>query len=403
MKKIVFLIGFVVCLGMLNISVYAYQYVENATEVSTSGSWTNPTNIYDNNYSTYASHADTDTNYYANYTIPVNHTINNSIWQKKDGYSFVNITLTTTCSEHDNKLVLRSLIQEGGGSSFHRYYCLNNVSVWVLIGGYGDASNEWLYEEAMFFNETPPPPPPTIYNFTECEGNLILYETGSDYNFSTEFGGYVNFLNINDTNYSTYGTYRGCETDYFYVNYTLPDNILNINSTLWQYKDETIFANFSIDNVTHGCFNPNFDKLQFQILTTETTPRETYLKCFNGSSFETFRTNIQNDIDIYEEGLYFCLTPPALNGSYVSYYCSDDYSVKNTTILSGVNITGGFNVSESLEFYLCENGCDEDNLIIDILDNNPNLCNPKEWLSWVYFIVALIGVMALLKYIRFYR
>ncbi len=73
MKKIVFLIGFVVCLGMLNISVYAYQYVENATEVSTSGSWTNPTNIYDNNYSTYASHADTDTNYYANYTIPVNH------------------------------------------------------------------------------------------------------------------------------------------------------------------------------------------------------------------------------------------------------------------------------------------------------------------------------------------
>ncbi len=391
-KEIVFLIGFVICLGMLNsITLADFLYVENITEASTTGAWGNPTNIYDSNYNTYATHPDTDTNYYGNYTIPDGYTINNSLWQSKDGYGFRNITLTTTCSEHDNKLVLRSLVQEGGGSSFHRYYCLNNVSAWVQIGGYGDASNEWFYEEAMFFNEIPPPP---ILNFTECIGNLIIYEIGNQTNFSSDLGGYQNKFNINDTNYSTYGTYRGCETDYYYVNYTLPDNILNINSSLWQYKDETIFTNFSIDNTTIGCFNDSFDKIQFYIETVQSGPT-TNLKCYNGTQFITFHSQVQVDMDIYEEGLWLCLVPPALTGTYKTYSCINNNSVKNTTVFNGTDIT------ETLEIEVCANGCNENNPIVYYFDNEPSLCNPKRFyqdlILLIVFVVVILISMAILE------
>ena len=84
--------------------------------------------------------------------------------------------------------------------------------------------------------------------------------------------------------------------------------------------------------------------------------------------------------------------PPDLtNVTVIDYLCIGNYSVKNTTL----------NSNSELIYTTCSNGCNENNLIITIFNNDPNLCNPNEWLSWLLFLAVVVIVLAILN--RFLR
>jgi len=76
-----------------------------------------------------------------------------------------------------------------------------------------------------------------------------------------------------------------------------------------------------------------------------------------------------------------------------SYYCNNNNN-------SVYNVTWSNDSSNwNYEYYteICFNGCDEDNLIISILDNTPSLCNPTHWLQSVMVISVVIIVIWFIK------
>ncbi len=72
------------------------------------------------------------------------------------------------------------------------------------------------------------------------------------------------------------------------------------------------------------------------------------------------------------------------------FFCFDGNSVYNETIIQN-------NTSVStLTYDYCDNGCNEENLIITVFDNEPSLCNPNEWLQWITFSIVIIIIIYLL-------
>ncbi len=83
------------------------------------------------------------------------------------------------------------------------------------------------------------------------------------------------------------------------------------------------------------------------------------------------------------------------NITYKEYFCSNNNSIKNITIVSN-NIT----ISEVLEISPCDYDCNDDNPIITIWGNEASLCNPPEYFQFIVLILILIGIYALYRRLK---
>lgn len=92
-------------------------------------------------------------------------------------------------------------------------------------------------------------------------------------------------------------------------------------------------------------------------------------------------------------------SPPATPTTHYSeirdYFCNNTDSVLNLTYM---NSTGHFNY----EYYIvpCDNGCDEDNLIITFWGNEPNLCNANEWTQGIGLIALIVVLFVFYRWIK---
>jgi len=102
------------------------------------------------------------------------------------------------------------------------------------------------------------------------------------------------------------------------------------------------------------------------------------------------RSNNTEDFNVlsgtYCFDVYEVLPDPILVGTFTSYSCINDYSVKNTTFVNETDTI------ETLEYLECYNGCSEINPIITIWGNEASLCNPLEWVQWIILILLIIVI-----------
>ena len=170
-KKLIGLSIFSLFLILFSLSVSADLCYQETANVSTAcgglstgsysltSGWSDPANLYDGDWSTYA-RSPSEYNYaYINYTIPVNSI--DAIWQVAEdnmGYQVDNFTLSDyNCDMSGSilQLEIRSLYSTGFGEGRGDIYCYNGTgwkTIRTLNGG--AAGNEIFYEEAVYWNIT---------------------------------------------------------------------------------------------------------------------------------------------------------------------------------------------------------------------------------------------------------
>ena len=199
------------------------------------------------------------------------------------------------------------------------------------------------------------------------------------------------------------------QLEYFF-NWSKPLNVTN--NTLANYF-EIKWSDLNTTNYTIplSCLNAHNDTVQMRLEflnNTDNNAVQFWINCYPewtpfSQSLNQERLFGSTTHKLYETRFYWCnssleaIEPEpnitlALNGTYHRYSCIDDYSVKNITTIINGNTT-----NTTLEFTLCDNGCNEDNLIITMFGNEPSLCNPEEWLSILMFIAFAIIIIKLIQ------
>jgi hypothetical protein len=213
-------------------------------------------------------------------------------------YSNMNITYNLT-------LAVNLTSPANNTISTNRY---NNFSCNVLASE-GNVSNVTLkvYNQTGSLN----------YSNTTTNFNSMDYCYQETANVSTTCGGlntgsylctgYWNALGFEcdkafDGNWSIDGRSLASNISTLYINYTKPSG--SSSSSLWQVKDTLATANLTIDS---ACWSQS--KLQFQVISKETTPIQTNWSCWNGTSWKQLR-GISGGSDntyrfIYEEAMFW--------------------------------------------------------------------------------------------------
>ncbi len=173
------------------------------------------------------------------------------------------------------------------------------------------------------------------------------------------------FINWNDTS-STLNNWLCLNvTDIVSIDF----NLGNENATI-MIDDGSYFPNRSFPDTSDRAHLYVGDK---------TPPNLRRFEDSEGSSQST-------DFPFLDVVCYTPIVPVELgNATYTQYQCINDNSVKNTTIVSGNTTT------EILEVTTCNYGCNDDNMIITMFDNDPNLCNPPEYFQII--ILLIIGIL----------
>lgn len=156
--------------GGLDTGAYSYEV-----------GFTNPGNVYDEDYGTFGYSSGVTRDVFINYSKPTGAT--GAIWQVKDA-SLRNLTVTTGCYDlYPTKILL--LARSVGGARDVFWFCYNNSPGYSFLGS--DLSERNIYEEAIYWNLT------NIRNSSLQVGNMDgVYEwnqTGTAYS--------NNLVNIN--------------------------------------------------------------------------------------------------------------------------------------------------------------------------------------------------------------
>lgn len=115
-----------------------------------SGTWTNPGNLYDGNWSSYGSSSNGEL--YINYTKPPN-ALNSSLWRTESLEEHGNVTISSDIWEHDPDILQFKIETFAIGPAAANYWYGWNGTKWVKIFGFL-SEGPFVVEEAMWWNVT---------------------------------------------------------------------------------------------------------------------------------------------------------------------------------------------------------------------------------------------------------
>ncbi len=227
---------------------YCYQETANVSTLCgglSNGSYANNSDFgargaelgYDGNLSTYAGTTN-NALLYINYSKPLNLVSNNSFWTFWNSTAYENISVPNQCWDYDSsKLVLLVNIPDGSGNT--DFYCFNTSSEWNHL--LREASDERLYEEAMWWNITSGYPE----NVTIRTNNEITYQ-----NLSV-FDGTVTDIDLNITSFQNFINNNCNESHGNYCNITI--NFTSATVGILEYSNiEVEYDDFFLDNCSDG-------------------------------------------------------------------------------------------------------------------------------------------------------
>jgi hypothetical protein len=189
--------------------------------------------------------------------------------------------------------------------------------------------------------------------------NVSLFLTPLSYSYTFNFineianqssytGFWTNPTNVNDTDYSTYGT-QGADhlaTSYFYENYTIPTGVTVAKEHIKYgcaegYSVGPLTNDFLIPN---SCFNSTLGKIQIRLFASYVSPDiNSGFDCFNGISW--LNVLYYNSVlsascsNIFEDGMYFGNTVYSNYSIYINNIKTDNFVNLNLSINSSLNIT----------------------------------------------------------------
>ena len=110
------------------------------------GNWINVNNVTDGDWDTYGESSSGSAYLYINYTKPSGAT-SNSLWQKKDHIGISNISISSTCWDYSNSILM--LRAESDLGNLVGWSCYNGTNWYGLLGDFGGDN---IYEEGMWWN-----------------------------------------------------------------------------------------------------------------------------------------------------------------------------------------------------------------------------------------------------------
>ena len=110
------------------------------------GNWINVNNVTDGDWDTYGESSSGSAYLYINYTKPSGAT-SNSLWQKKDHIGISNISISSTCWDYSNSILM--LRAESDLGNLVGWSCYNGTNCYGLLGDFGGDN---IYEEGMWWN-----------------------------------------------------------------------------------------------------------------------------------------------------------------------------------------------------------------------------------------------------------
>jgi len=151
------------------------------------GNWINVNNVTDGDWDTYGESSSGSAYLYINYTKPSGAT-SNSLWQKKDHIGISNISISSTCWDYSNSILM--LRAESDLGNLVGWSCYNGTNWYGLLGDFGGDN---IYEEGMWWNMP-------IKN-----GNIATITA----NESLSPGNYTWYVNCTDGTYMNQSDVRG--------------------------------------------------------------------------------------------------------------------------------------------------------------------------------------------------
>lgn len=115
--------------------------------------WTNPTNVFDGDWTTKGVGVSIGIPMYINYTKPVG-TFSNSLWGIRDGQGHTNLSLPINCWEQ-TPLQFKAESSYFTGNKYTRWYCQNGTDWQRLRVTANAAGNEDVYEENILWKVEP--------------------------------------------------------------------------------------------------------------------------------------------------------------------------------------------------------------------------------------------------------
>lgn len=303
----------------LNNGSYCYQETATTTtscgglstgSYSYTGNWTNPTNMYDGDWNTYAQmgiDADNISEYYVNYSIPLN-AKSDSIWQTRvesvaSSHLTANYTIPIECFVQP-KLQLKIVVTGIENSNF-KGYCLTGIT-WKQLSSVGGVLNGRIEEEAMYWHTA------SASGTEKTTENLTFAPTDLGYSYYQDYQENANFTNSSgmgwfdggnfyDGNWNTYGRCTGLNSCQYYVNYTKPTYFLNMS---WQIKfgdvSNTYYENFTIPQ---SCWNTSSNVTLYINFSGAFNYMD--LWCLSNSGWIFFYENTTHSPRMYEEAVYW--------------------------------------------------------------------------------------------------
>ncbi len=243
-----------------------------------------------------------------------------------------------------------------------------------MLWSHGNNSNHWqIGESQQVWLAT------TIYSgsmaFTLHNGTIRdPHNTSYLYSIKTWYLHMVNFGNSgNNSNASFNGDIKQMTFQDYYLN-------TQINQTFFAYN-----AAGTEGNASPGSFR---GAIQFIFISNGTIWSDNYHKFF----YDSFQSNnYMWGIEIEQPIEFINVSSQQIT----SYFCNGNNSVQNiTTVSNNTAVT-------DLIIIKCPNGCNENNLIMYLFGNEPNLCNPKRFYQDLILLVILVaGVMVLMAILK---
>jgi hypothetical protein len=229
--------------------------------------WLSPANLIDGDWNTYGYTGGINGGYstfYVNYTKPAG-ALNSSLWQVKDNYGMVNLTIPQGCWDFNSTTLLLKVRSTTtlAGTGFSEWSCYN--STWQVLRQTPNGYNQ-IYEEAMYWNITGVQNPQSIGSIYDGQSYLLNYTVNvtdsltRDYklifNFTSSLApnpaendtqpAYIRITTIADTQPPTYSLNS--------TNSTLAGTAVSHN-LYWQDNIGLSYAIFSFDNCTGSLQN----------------------------------------------------------------------------------------------------------------------------------------------------